>query len=276
MAQEVVVALALEVRDPPAIDLNERDAKLGKPVEHPGEDELQHPLRCVIEVAGAGEICGHRALAHLPLDQANMDGQWLAARLDRLPNCIVLGRDGRLSARVALHEERHEPGHPGEPLNLLEASLDPTIREQCSTAEPIRGGRAELGHEVVVCPDHLMVEVDVLVAGHERARVVGPEDQLGIDPVLLHLLDPGDRVVAAGIDVIVGTPLAHVLRVTPRRRTPAEGERGVVAREHPRVSVGQPVHTRHPVLVLLGHSRRPHVPRLVEVPIGRDELVLRL
>ena len=98
------------------------------------------------------------------------------------------------------------------------------------------------------------MKVGVLMAGHEGARVVGSEDQLGIDAVFLHLLDPGHRVVAHRIDVLVAAPRTHVGGITAGRRPPAEGQGHVVTREHPPVPIGQAVHPRDPIAVLGGHA----------------------
>ena len=114
------------------------------------------------------------------------------------------------------------------------------------------------------------------MAGHEGPGVVGPEDQLGVNPVLLHLFDPGHRVVAPGVDVLVAAPRTHVGRVAPGRRPPAEGEGDVVAGEHPPVPLGQAVDPGHPILVLRGHPRGPDITWFVEVAIRGDQLVLGL
>ena len=63
-AQVVVVDLLLDVGHPAEVDLGEDDIELGEPVEHAGEDELDHPVGRVEEAAVAGELGavrgGHR------------------------------------------------------------------------------------------------------------------------------------------------------------------------------------------------------------------------
>jgi hypothetical protein len=139
--------------------------------------------------------------------------------------------------------------NPGIEL-ILQASLDAAVRKQPGATEPVGLRGAELRHELVVGADHLVVQVGVITLAHERRRVVGAEDQLGVDPVLLLLGDAGLRVVAAGVDLVKPAPATHLLRVAAGGRAPAERDDLIEAGEHPAIALVERFDPRHEVLVL--------------------------
>ena len=110
MAHVVVVGLALEVGNPPTVDLDERDPDIGEPVQDAAEDELEHAEGGIVEVPGAGQ--GLCPLApHLAAHQPDVNGDRHPRRLDGLPYRVVLGLDRQVAVRIPLHEEGDEAGH---------------------------------------------------------------------------------------------------------------------------------------------------------------------
>src|SRR5262249_31386778 len=81
--QVVVVRHLREVREPPAVDLSEEEVQRREPVEHSGEDDLEHAAGRVVEVERAGQR--HVEVQATGVTQADVHGRGLARVDDRLP-----------------------------------------------------------------------------------------------------------------------------------------------------------------------------------------------
>ena len=153
------------------------------------------------------------------------------------------------------------------------AEVCATIRDQHETGEALGCERDVLGEPVVVRAHQREVEVDVLGRDDGLRETRGGVEDLGVDAVLVHLREPGRRVVAAGAHVLEARPRVHVAGCETRARVHAEVDRVAHALDHPRVTLFEAVDPGRAVAELGRHPGGPEVAGFVDVAVAGDEAV---
>ena len=151
------------------------------------------------------------------------------------------------------------------------------VRHLPEEEEALGIGAAEfLGHVVVVGAHAGPVEVPVLVAHEVVHGPLARVDELGVDAVEVHVVEPGLAVPAALADGVVGVPLPlHLLEAHAGRRHEADVHEGGALLELPGVAALVVLHElRRPVSEGLGEPALPDVRGLDGVAVGVDQSVL--
>ena len=146
---------------------------------------------------------------------------------------------------------------------------------------------AEILQEIIVDAQHLVRGFAVV---EPRGGAQDAVDDLGVDAVAVHVLDPQMRVAAApdvALAVLVHAGLGHLVDpvVLPRDKGRAARPDTVLQPEIGAV-LGDPLRPLRPVLDIghallqlaarLGHEQVGRHPRHVEMAIGRDPAVLHV
>ena len=204
--------------------------------------------------------------------------------IDRLPQLLPIRVPHRLHVPGAGQFEAAQP-HLGDPVNLGDRLVDIAVGQAGETDLPVGVVTAEILQPVIVDAQHLVAGFGVveLRCGAENAV-----DDLGVDPVLLHVLEAQMRVVAAGLALLgvgIETVLGHDVDADVLSRDMLRAA-GADAVEQPEIGavLGDPLRPVRPVLDIghallevapgvLDEQSRRH-PGHVEMAIGRDALVM--
>ena len=241
----VVVDLLLVVGHPAAVDFGHHELQRGEPVEHAREDQLHDAVRRVEESAVPGKRRPVRRRHRLR--ERHVDRQRDARVGEVAEHRVVLGCHVERAVRVAAH---HEPAHAGtvlHPLDLRERAVDTAVRQHRVAREARRRVRDVLGEPVVVRLHERVVEVGVLVREHALREPRRGVQDLGVDAVFVHLLEPRRGVVAAAPDLVEPLPAGHLLGRKARARVHPEVDGIGHALEHPRVALLERLDARRAV-----------------------------
>ncbi len=227
LAPHVVGALE-DVRDPPDLALGVRELQLRVPHEHAGEQEVREARHRVAEAqrGGNGDRSVDRRGRHLRAraDVHADDGLRLLARdEERVPVAGVDARQAEVRRDLAEAHGSHTARRVAP--DLRRGELGVPERDERERDEPAAAVAAPLlDHPVVVRVDARFRELAVLgleerLAAEARER---RERQRRLDPVDVHVVEPGLGVVAARAHLVVGDRRhRHVVTV--------EADRGDVA-----------------------------------------------
>ena len=197
---------------------------------------------------------------------------------DRVPHRLHVPRAGQFEAFDA---------HLGDAVDLLHGVVDVAIRKTGETDLAVGVIAAEILEEIVVDAQHLVRGFAVVEAG---GRAEDSVDDLGVDAVTVHVLDPQMRVAATTdvpLAVLVHAGLGHLVDPMVLTRNKGRAARpDTVLQSEIGAVLGDPLRPLRPVLDIghallevaprFGHEQVGRHPRHVEMAIGRDPAVLHL